>query len=521
MLDARCRGARSSQFSRFTYRRKVNPIAIAILFVTCACSGGGGSGGGSELAPVSAVGQADAEHFLTRTSFVHDATAIASIDGLGHDAYVDAMLSLPEPGSSSWDLAARELLRTNGRQAGHEYDYPSSSQLVRWWLHLMLETEHPFQEAVAMFWHDHFATSTSVLNQSHRRWFVDHVNLFRRYGTGNFRDLLVRVSRDWTMLRWLDGKDSTKSKPNENFAREFFELFTLGVDNGYTQDDIVEASRAFTGYRERFDSTLGLSRIEWDASRHDDGHKIIFEKIIRGQNATDDFEAVVDLTLAERGPQVAAFITRKIWVWLVGTEPSAGVIDELSKTFREGNWELRPVFKRVLRSRAFFDARRTSVRSPVEASIGFLRATGLRMPLSRLETQLRQMGQLPTQPPDVNGWPGGERWLSAQAMVEHANLLRFSITERSHQQNLGIDIAKLLPKPTASAEEVTEHLLTLLRIDASDEERASFIEFLNTVRSSNGNVTNDPFDSGESRHIDERLRGLLYVLGQHPSFLTR
>lgn len=518
MQEARVRSSRHPLPSRARRRNEITSLAVMLALVSC--SGGGGSGGGA-LEPVTAPSTADVEHFLARAAFGNDESAEQAIGAQGYAAHLDAMLKLPVPGASQWDKDARELLKNGSKSPPNEYDYPSSAQLTRWWLHLMLESEHPFQEAVAMFWHGHFAASTSVLGQAHRRWFVDHINLFREHGTGNFRDLLVKISRDWTMLRWLDGKDSTKSKPNENFAREFFELFTLGVDNGYTQEDIVEAARAFTGYRERFDSSLGLTRIEWDASRHDDGHKLLFGRVIRGQNLGDDFESVVDVTLDERGEQVARFITSKIWSWLVGGDPSAEISAELVKTFRESSWELAPVFKRVLMSRAFFLAKRSTVRSPVETSIGFLRATGLRMPLSRLETQLRQMGQLPTQPPDVNGWPGGKRWLSAQAMVEHANLLRFSITERSHQQNSGFLSTSLVPSADASADQVVAHWVGRLRLDVSEEERASFVDFLNSVRDSGGAVTSDEFDASESRHLDERVRGLLYVLGQHPSFLTR
>ena len=134
--------------------------------------------------------------------------------------------------------AAGHLVNTTD-PVGLEGQFPSQQQVARYWLHLMINNPNPFQEVLAFFWHDHFASSTINLEGSATRWMVDQVNLWRKKGNGNLRQLLLDMSRDSVMLFFLDGVLNTKSAPNENFAREFWELFTLGVDNGYTQADIV------------------------------------------------------------------------------------------------------------------------------------------------------------------------------------------------------------------------------------------------------------------------------------------
>jgi uncharacterized protein (DUF1800 family) len=386
----------------------------------------------------------------------------------------------------------------------------------------MVDTDRPFQEVLAMFWHDHFATSSEVLSSDRRHWMVDHVNLWRKDGAGNLRDLLVRMTRDRAMLRWLDGISNRRQAPNENFAREFWELFTLGVDNGYDQADILEAARAFTGYRERYDEDTKLRTIEFDPDRRDTGDKTFFGRTIPGQNDHDDFEAVVDITLEER--PVAEFICGKLFAYFCYEDPPTELVDELAAELRAKNWELRPVLRKLLTSEAFFSSasRKGRVKSPVDFSLGFIRSTGLVIRISSLDGSLSEQGQRPTQPPTVDGWPEGAFWLSAQAMVERANLTQTCISDRTRQEEAGIDLAKILPpEKERTAEGVVDALAGVLRVDLDPEDRAEMIDYLNTRRNTDGTYAVQPFDGADSRHIDERVRGLLYILAQHPTYQVR
>ena len=238
--------------------------------------GGGGGGGGGGDPTVSLVAKStftaeDVAHLLTRTRFGLNTADYTAVSTMGVPAFVDAMLVLPQ------NTAVEQAATTSEIE---DPAFPQEHELVRWWLRVMQETQHPFQEVLALFWHDHFATSQTILGGDKKYWWPNHLNLFRYGGTGNLRTMLNAVALDWTMLEWLDGVRSSRNSPNENFAREFWELFTLGVDNGYTQADIVQAAKCFTGFRTRFDDTTAavLRRIrreppqhhEQDGAGHDD-----------------------------------------------------------------------------------------------------------------------------------------------------------------------------------------------------------------------------------------------------------
>jgi len=405
----------------------------------------------------------DIRHLLVRTQWGASPAAFEAARKQGVAGYVKGAVSFPN--TSAVEKDADALLVNEDDPKGLKGGFPSTAQLSRWWLRMMTRSKHPFQEVLAFFWHDHFATSSDVLSSDRRYWMKTHVNLWRKKGNGNLRDLLVEMARDWAMLQWLNGDTSTKNAPNENFAREFWELFTLGVDNGYTQEDILEAARAFTGYRERYDDEKKLRYIEFDPERHDTGDKHFFGRTIPGQSAGDDYEAVVDITLEER--PVAEFICGKLFSYFCYEDPPAALIDEMAAELRARRWELKPVLKMLLTSEAFFSSksRHGYVKSPVDFSLGFLRTTGLAVPVSTVDRSLIDQGQRPTQPPTVDGWPEGEFWLSAQGMVERANFALSCITDRSRQEEAGIDVADTLPPANRrSAPEVVTWLADLLRV---------------------------------------------------------
>jgi uncharacterized protein (DUF1800 family) len=460
---------------------------------------------------------ADVRHLLRRTRFGVRAADLQRVAQIGVANFVAEMLQFLPIGGTPWEQAADQLLVNADDPPGLEGGFPSETQLAQWWQALMLENPNPFQEVLALFWHDHFATSAEVLESDARWWMKAHVNLFRERGAGNFRDLALRVARDWAMLRWLDGVSNTRRAPNENFAREFWELFTRGVDNGYTQADIVEAARAFTGYRSRFDDPTDRSFVEFDPGRHDAGTKVVLGVTIPGQNATDDFAAVVDATL-DSSDLTSRWIARRLLEGFCYPAPPESVIDELATLLRDRNYELAPVLRALFVSEAFHsaEARKGFERSPVSFAVGFLRASTLRVPSRTLDDALGVLGHRPTTPPNVNGWPGGPLWLSAQALTDRTNFLRTAITARTFQQGLGIDAAALLPSPTATAPEVVDALAARLDVTLTTTERTRLVEYMDTQRRNDGTVFDDPFDPATD--VDERVRGLLYVLGQHPTF---
>ena len=308
---------------------------------------------------------------------------------------------------------------------------------------------------MGFFWHDHFAVSTIVLDSETRWWMPRHLNLLRNNSVGNLKALVYSVAIDWAMLNFLDGIRSNLRNPNENFARELWELFTLGRDNGYTQQDIEEAARAFTGFQSVLLPPPNDNRREiiFNSTLHDATDKTIFGLLLPGRSSNGELEYLdmVNLTFDHR--PVAEFIGKKIWEYFVYTDPSQRVIDAVAKLFRDSNYEIAPVLQTIFTSKAFFSdrAKEGLVKSPVEHHIGFVRATGLNVPLVSLDFSLFSTYQRPTRPPDVNGWPSGERWLSAAGMLERANFIRGAIALRGNppQNDPGgnLLIEPLLPPP--------------------------------------------------------------------------
>jgi uncharacterized protein (DUF1800 family) len=468
------------------------------------------------LAPKSSFTADDVGHLLSRTRFAPSPADVAAVQQMGVPSFVNQMLVM------GVDTPTEQAAMAEFEDPA----FPSQEEIARWWIRMMVDNPNAFQEVLGMFWHDHFAASQEILEGDQAYWMRAHVNLWRHDGAGNLRTLLGKMAADWMMLQWLDGVKSTRRAPNENFAREFWELFTLGVDNGYLQADIVQAAKCFTGYRTRFDDVTTQQRfVEFDPTRHDSTDKSILGLTVTGRTGVDgalEYQDMVDLTLDNRPS--AEFFAKKIFEGFCYLDPPAEVVDALAAALRGSNYDLAPVFSMLFRSEAFYSDRSKQglVKSPVEFALGFVRATNLQVPMDDLDDGVAAAGQRPTMPPNVNGWPGGTLWLSSQSMIERANFVRECITHRELQTQLGVDVASLLPPPgQRSAGEVVDALATLLRVPLSTAERDLCVTYLDTQRQSNGTVVASPFDATNPTHVDERVRGLLYVLAQHPAYHVR
>jgi uncharacterized protein (DUF1800 family) len=370
-----------------------------------------------------------------------------------------------------------------------------------------------------MFWHDHFAISFLAMRTEERYLVVDYIERLRRQGIGNFKTLVLDLARDGAMLEWLDGSSNVKQEPNENFAREFFELFTVGADRGYTEADIQEAARAFTGYRNRLETSTNLRVLEFDPSRKDVGAKVLFENEILTSNGlvADDFELVVNATFERL--DVASWLAEKLLVEFVTDEPSAALIANLAKVVRDNGYEMKPILRTMFLSQAFHLRKKQMIRMPVDYGIGIARTTGLMIDPAAMRSELTSLAQVPGDPPSVFGWPQGEEWLSAAGMVERANLARRLIGERTYQQNNGF--ALRMPSGTPDAAAVVDHFASLMAIQLTAEERATLITYLDSNVPSVGVVQADPFDPANATDVSNRARGLVYILANHPDALRR
>ncbi len=299
-------------------------------------------------------------------------------------------------------------------------------RVSQWWIETMVATPRPLQEKMVLFWHGHFTSGHREVKSS-RALYIQN-ELFRKHATGNFKTLVNAVTRDPAMILYLNTQQNVRGKPNENYARELMELFTLGEGN-YTESDIKEAARALTGIKVRPES--GTSFVA--RRQHDEGKKTIFKK-------TGNFDAddVVNIVLDQ--PAASRHIVKRLWTFFAHEDPSPEVIEGLARVLRDNKFELKPVLKAMFAADAFYSdrARFTHIKSPVELMVGTARMLDVRAAdLLALERGLRGMGQQLFQPPNVKGWDGGEAWITTSTLYNRYNapaLLVFGTNDREYQQ---------------------------------------------------------------------------------------
>ena len=281
-----------------------------------------------------------------------------------------------------------------------------------WWANRMLVTQRPLVEKMALFWHGHFATHEDKV-RDHRKM-LGQVELFQRLGMGNFRDLMIAVAQDPAMLAFLDAGVNVKDAPNENFAREILEMFTMGVGR-YGELDIRESARAFTGW-----NALG-TRFVFDAERHDDGVKKVF-----GREGRFDGVQVIDLILAQ--PATADYVAGRIYRHFVREEISPQMQRRLGAVLRDNRYELAPLLETIFLSRDFYSAASvgTRIKGPVELLVSTYRKLGLReVPgLPDFNEVTRALGQHLLHPPTVAGWGEGRAWITPGLLMERGNFVR-------------------------------------------------------------------------------------------------
>jgi hypothetical protein len=282
----------------------------------------------------------------------------------------------------------------------------------QWWAERMLRTNRPLEEKLALFWHSHFATS-DVKVRDYRK-LLQQLALFHKHANGNFRDLLIGVAQDPAMLVYLDAGENLKGKPNENFGREILELFTMGVGN-YTEHDIREAARAFTGWTN--DSLKFVVKPEL----HDDG-----EKTVLGRTGKFDGVEVIDIILSHE--VTARFIASKLYRYFVRDELSPELSAKLGKILYDNNYAIAPLLTTIFLARDFYSpsSYATQIKSPVHLVISTYRKLGLtEVPgIPDFNTVTESLGQELFHPPNVAGWEGGRSWVTPALLLARGNFAR-------------------------------------------------------------------------------------------------
>ncbi|TCK22459.1 DUF1800 domain-containing protein [Pseudonocardia endophytica] len=338
-----------------------------------------------------------------------DVTLTGLMSPAGRDAGVAAT---PPPGLAPLERRAGKNdadARTEQRQEATK----QTAQLGTWWLDRMAAVDEPLPERMTWFWHGHFATSAQKVR--YPPLMLAQNETLRRLGRGDFRTLAQAMIIDPAMLVWLDGGGNRVGRPNENLAREFMELFTLGVGH-YTEDDVRQAARALTGWRVDFRTGAATQ----DPRDHDAAPKTVL-----GTTAPYDAAGLTDLLVTR--PASPTFLAGRIWRRLVSdTPPSTSTLDRLVAAYGPGH-DVTALVRAIAGSEEFRSAESVLVRPPVDWLVGALRA--LRLTASALKQQtltsgLRDLGQIPLRPPDVGGWPSGPPWLSTAAALARLQVAR-------------------------------------------------------------------------------------------------
>jgi len=477
-----------------------------------------------ERLPPSDWSTVQAAHLLNRAGFGGSPAEIAALKALGLEKAVDQILQGEEdddlfpPPRLSQPAELYEQMRAAKAAVKAGPDDPKAREAQRmrrmeqndqirdlraWWLGRMRYTPHPLREKMTLFWHGHFATSFEKVKVAFLMWQQNET--LRANALGNFRELTRQVSKDPAMMRYLDTVQSQRSQPNENFARELLELFTLGEGVRYTEADIQESARAFTGYRlnPRTMSFL-FARRQFDET----------EKEFMGRNGPFDGDAIIDIIIAQ--PECAAFITRKLWAFLASEDPSPATLRQLASHFRDSKYDIRSTLREIFLSKEFYSPKclRSQVKSPVQWLVQTARVLEAPLPApAALEVSLAQMGQVPFAPPNVKGWDGGRAWISSSTLLFRYNLAGYIVSGRppalegfrKSTAAVSVPLDKIAPTalradPAGICDSVS---LRLLNSPVAGAEREKFLAFL---------------DSHGPEISDSALRDFLHLMMSTPDY---
>ncbi|MFQ5461804.1 MAG: DUF1800 family protein [Phycisphaerae bacterium] len=461
-----------------------------------------------DLAPAKTWNVQRAGHLLRRTGFGGTPEGVLALYRMGLTQAVDALLT-PDPPAEPADVfpcsqvehpqKLRRFLREQLepqrraiRQQLRSVDQGELAMLRAWWLRRMVETPDPFREKMTLFWHGHFTTGAQEVHAT--RLIAEQNELLRKLSTERFGDLLRGICRNPAMLRYLDNVSNRKQHPNENFARELLELFTLGAGH-YTETDIQEAARALTGWT--FDEEGFRFRRSW----HDDGIKTFL-----GKTGRLDGDDIIRIILEQ--PATAEHLARKLVLFFVRDDPPEALVHGLADSLRRTDFDIRASMRTLFVSEAFYQsAVNTHIKSPVELVVGTLRSLRYRnVDYFAMSEQLRSMGQVLFQPPNVKGWDGGRKWIS-------------SATVFRRRQFLG---SLLTPPPQRAVERRRNKIKKLARIKKELQERLPDDIGLHVSPGPSESIQGVPFDpttllAGKNQwRVGDAVDRLADVLLQRP-----
>jgi uncharacterized protein (DUF1800 family) len=394
------------------------------------------------------LGFNDARHLVARTGFGIEWETLQRYQNLTRQQAIEHLLSnrdmhLPAPpGMSPWQKMVSLRGNMRRKKMVKRISRGEGKKLQDWWVKHLIATRSPFLERMTLFWHNHFPSSIKKTTQASM---LHQQNLMlRKNALGNFGQMLHDIARDPAMLLYLDGYVSTKDEPNENFARELLELFTLGLGH-YSENDMREAARAFTGWS--IDDRNG--HFVFHAEDHDDGTKTFLGK--RGNFKGED---IINILLQH--PRTAETIAEKMWHEFISiSRPDARIIKQWAQVFRASHYDIKTLLRAVLTSEPFWNKanRGALIKSPIELTIGTLRTLPYTLRRTDLAHNLNIMGQAVFDHPSVKGWVGGKTWISTQSLLRRnsmmTNLTSGNLNERKNRGGIAQKLPDIPPQQLA------------------------------------------------------------------------
>lgn len=461
-------------------------------------------------ATTSGFGTREAAHLLRRAGFGGTSEEIQNLVSHGRSGAVDYLVDYENAPNTAMEQALAALVQDvpRGQRADPgRIDLSKFPGIQAWWLYRLTNTARPLEEKMTLFWHGHFATAVSKVTRADLM--LNQNKLFRELALGNFRQMLVQVSKDPAMIIWLDNNTNIAGSPNENYAREMMELFSMGINHlktgvpNYSETDIQEIARAFTGW------TVRRRGFFFNRNQHDDGSKTVF-----GQTGNFGGEDIVDF-IVERDA-AAYFMSNKLWEFFAYQNPEMDVLDELVGVYFNSNYDFKTIIRHLFNMEQFYSDKAifSQIKSPTELMVGSLRLLDLGFndarPYQLLSSNMRNMDQDLFNPPTVKGWDGDLDWINTSTLLVRYNAANLISTINVRGVG-GFDPTKFLQGQPQDAESIVDFFLDALGpLEVSDDARFLLVSYL-----SDGDLAGFSLDP---QTLESKVRGLTHLVMSLPEY---
>jgi len=427
-------------------------------------------------------------HLLRRAGFGANEQELAQFTAMGVSAAVDYLVDFEKVDDSALEA----------RVSGTRLNLDNLVDIQRWWSLRMIYTRRPLQEKMVLFWHGLLTSGYSKVGRG--PYMYEQNQTLRKLCVGPYGDLLKAIARDPAMLIWLDSQVNKKAAPNENFARELMELFSMGIGN-YTEGDVRESARAFTGW------LLTQKKFYFNSSQHDYG-----EKTFLGRRGNFDGDDIIDIIMEQ--PITAEFISRKLFSFFAYDDPSPDVVSRLAGVLRGTKFSIKEVVRQILTSPEFFSTKayRARIKAPAELIAATVRTLNIDTDGTGLPGFGDRMGQTLFNPFDVSGWPGGAEWINSNTLLQRLNFANTVAIARSgtFQFNPFETTQRL---SLSSVDQVIAHFSDLLLDGNLSDEEGSILKAFGSVADIPGG-----FSNRTSPVVDAKLRSLVYLILASPDY---